>query len=115
MSEERIKNDRENESTASQEHLILQVEARLKVEQIALQISEAEDLGNPISREDNPNGQAVALSSASKRLSLLQKKFKIRLSRPWRDFKAISLVERQSQDVISVLSVTVRLNLMGKN
>ena len=108
MSVERTKNVRENALIASQEHLILQVEARLKEEQIALQISEAEDLGNPINREDNPNDQAVALSSASKRLSLLQKKFKIRLSRLWQDFKAISQEERRSQDAISVPSETVR-------
>jgi len=37
-----------------------------------------------------------------------QKKSKIRLSRLWPDFKAISREERRSQDVISVPSVTVR-------
>ena len=103
MSVERIKNVQENASIASLELLIQ--EAKPQEQPIVLK---ALDLANLIDQVGNNSVQAVTRSSACKRRSLLQKKSKIKSSRLWQDFKAISQEERRSQDVISVPNVTVK-------
>ena len=110
MREGRIKNDLENELIVNQEHQILR--AKLQALKIVLRIKEVQD---QISLQDlashldrvSPVQLEVVPSSESKRRNQLLRKFKIKSSKPLRDFKAISLVEKPNLDATSVLNAIV--------
>jgi hypothetical protein len=116
MKKEGIKSVQEKESIS----LALQVSKQAKVKEIRVvkvvrtdrQISEETDLDkvaavNKTVEASKTVEEAISNhSNVYKRQSLLQKKSKTRSSKPWRDFRAISLEARPSLDVISVLKET---------
>jgi hypothetical protein len=110
MPETEIKSVHESASTVSQEHLVHPV--RHKVVKIDQQMREVQD---PRSRAQvNPHVQdslsdlAVARNNAFKRQSLLQRKSRIKSSRPLLDFRATSPEEKLNHEETSVPSATVR-------
>jgi hypothetical protein len=87
-------------------------QVKLQVPKIVLRTNEAEDLVSPLDQASHLDPVSlvqleVVPSSESKRRSQLLKKFKIKSSKPLRDFKAISQVEKPNLDATSVPSAIV--------
>ena len=110
MREERIKNDLENALIVSQAPQPQQV--KHQVPKIVRKTNEEEDQVNPLDQDSHLDQvslvqRVVVHSSESKRRSQLLRKFKIKSSKPLRDFKAISRVEKPNLDATSVPNAIV--------
>jgi hypothetical protein len=110
MREGSKKNDLENELIVSQEHQILQVKHQtlkivLRTQEVQDQVSH-QDQASHLDRV-SPVQLEVVLSSESKRRNQRLRKYKIKSSKPLRDFRAISPVEKPSLDATSVPNAIV--------
>jgi hypothetical protein len=101
MKEEKIRKGLENALIVSQVPQPPRVKVKHQAPQIVRRTNEAEDLVSPIDLVSHVQREVVP-SSVSKKRSQLLRKFKIKSSRPLRDFKAISRVEKPNLDAISV-------------
>ena len=111
MPETEIKSVHGSASTVSQEHLVHPVLPKVgkidhKTQEVQDQLSHA---------QDSLSDLVAAHNNASKRQSLLQRKSKIKSSKPLLDFNPISLAEKLNHEETSEPSATVRWKLKATN
>jgi hypothetical protein len=107
MKEEKIRKGLENALIVSQGLQPQRVKVKHQAHQIVRKTNEAEDQVSPLAQASpiariSHVQQEVIPSSVSKRRSQLLRKFKIKSSKPLRDFKAVSQVEKPNLDATSV-------------
>jgi hypothetical protein len=105
--EEKIRKGQENALIVSQAHQPQRVKDKHQAHQIVRKTNEAEDQVSPLDQASpivlvSPAQREVVPSSVSKKRSQRLRKFKIKSSKPSRDFKAISQEEKPNLDVTSV-------------